>query len=225
MNDATAEIVTLVQLQNHQNNAVSELRRAMSSLRLVESYLNQGELLLRALRRIPQIQPTTPFNVTFQETNSPQISPLLFPSRLFTTPSATSPHPPKSAHRQATNSPEDHTLLDEEKDKLSDLSQIQETKHARPLRRIRNRIPPPSITDSLKAEIEAAGLSIHQGESEPVRPAPSSLTVKSTMFLVIGDGVATKHQLSNPLMRNKCQAKKEKNALRRVMHWVLRHDV
>ncbi|KAK0214401.1 hypothetical protein IW262DRAFT_1405890 [Armillaria fumosa] len=202
----------------------------MSSLRLVESYLNQGELLLRALGRnmkpeIPQIQPTTPFNVTFQETNCPPMSPLLLPSPLLTTPSGAPPRPPKSAHRQVTNTPEDRTLLDEEKDKLSDLPQIQETKRARPLRRIRNRIPPPSITDSLKAEIEAAGLSIHQGEATPVRSAPSSPTVKSTMFLVIEDGVATKHQLSNPSTRNKRQTKKEKNVLRRVMHWVLGRDV
>ncbi|KAK0476356.1 hypothetical protein IW261DRAFT_1609566, partial [Armillaria novae-zelandiae] len=230
MNDATAEIVTLIELQSHQNNAVSELRRAMSSLRLVESYLNQGEILLRALRRnmkpeIPHIQPTTPFNVTFQETNSPPISPLLLPSRLLTAPSAAPPRPPKSVHRQATNTLEDRTLSDEEKDKLCDLPQIQETKRARPLRRIRARIPPPSITDSLKAEIEAAGLSIHQGETVPVRPAPSSPTVKSTMFLVIEDGVATKHHLSNPLTRNRRQAKKEKHVLRRVMHWVLRHDL
>ncbi|PBK67992.1 hypothetical protein ARMSODRAFT_976278 [Armillaria solidipes] len=152
MNDATVESLPLLVLQSYQNNAVSELRRAMSSLRLVESYLNQGELLLRSLIR-------------------------------------------------------DHTPSDEERDQLSDLP-IQETKRAHPLRRIRTRIPPPSITDSLKAEIEAAGLSIHQGEPAHVRPAPSSPKVKSTMFLVIEDGVATRHQLSNPLTRNKREAKK-----------------
>lgn len=51
MNDTTDESLTLLELQSHQNNAVSELHRAMSSLRLVESYLNQGEILLRALKR------------------------------------------------------------------------------------------------------------------------------------------------------------------------------
>ncbi|PBK94371.1 hypothetical protein ARMGADRAFT_1029499 [Armillaria gallica] len=241
MNDATAESLSLLELQSHQNNAVSELRRAMSSLRLVESYLNQGEILLRALKRlelqsmeprpeIPQIQPTTTFNVAFHETNSPLISPLLLPSRrsshnLLTATSDAPPRPPKSAHRRATNVLGYDTPSDEEDDQLSDLPQIQETKRARPLRRIRTRIPPPSITESLKAEIEAAGLSIHQGEPAPVRPAPSSPTVKSTMFLVIEDGVATRHQLSNPLTRNKHQAQKEKSVLRRVVHWVLRRDV
>lgn len=179
---------------------------------------------------IPQIQPTTPFNVAFHETNFPPISPLLLPSRRFSHnllkgTSDAPPRPPKAAHRRATNILDYDTPSDEEEDQLSDLPQIHETKRARPLRRIRTRIPPPSITDSLKAEIEAAGLSIHQGEPAPMRPAPSSPTVKSTMFLVIEDGVATRRQLSSPLTRNKRQVQKEKSVLRRVIHWVLRHNV
>ncbi|KAK0439488.1 uncharacterized protein EV420DRAFT_1583499 [Desarmillaria tabescens] len=238
MNDTTAtpnESITFLLLLGHQNNAVTELRRAMSSLCLVEGYLNQGELLFRSLIRskelrpeIPQIQPQTPFSIPICETNSPPMSPLLLPTRrsshnlLLEATKPVPPRLPKSVHRSPAKPLEEEDVLSgaEEESSLP----IQETKLARPLRRITQRTPPPRISDGLKAELQAAGISIDPAEPAPVGSVPSSSKVKSTVFFVIENGVATKHQLSMPPMRNKDKAKKERNLLQKVVDWVFKCD-
>ncbi|KAK0199292.1 hypothetical protein DFS33DRAFT_1388793 [Desarmillaria ectypa] len=214
-------------LLSHQNNAASELRQAMNSLRLVESYLNQGELLLRSLIRnneqgpkFPQMEPQTPFEVTFHEKDTPPMTPLLLPSRrsshnLLKPTNTAPPRLPKSAHRRPPKPLEEDTLPDDDGESSHP---TQETKHSRPLRRITKRIPPPRIADSLKAEVQATGLPIDHEDH-----MPSSPKVKSTVFLVIEDGVATTHQLSKSLLRNQHEAKK-KNVLQRVVGWVFRRD-
>ncbi|KAK0439681.1 uncharacterized protein EV420DRAFT_1583350, partial [Desarmillaria tabescens] len=199
MDDTTAtqnEFLTFLLLLGHQNNAVTGLRRAMSSLRLVEGYLNQGELLLRSLIRVRL--------------------PLPFSDLILKATKPVPPRPQKSVHRSPAKSLEEGDVLSgaEEESSLP----IQETKLARPLRRITQRIPPPRISDGLKAELQAAGISIDPAEPAPVEPVPSSSKMKST------NGVATKHQLSKSPMRNKDKAKKERNLLQRVVGWVFKRD-
>lgn len=92
-----------------------------------------------------------------------------------------------------------------------------------PLWRITTRTPA-RIIHSLKGKIQPAGLSSHQGEPAPVGPFPSSLRVKSTMFLAIEVNVAAKQQLLKPPPPNKHKAKREKNVLRRLLGRVLRCD-
>ncbi|KAG7441751.1 uncharacterized protein BT62DRAFT_997025 [Guyanagaster necrorhizus] len=223
MNDATAESLSLLLLLGHQNNAVSELRRAMSSLRLVESYLNQGELLLRSIIRLQ-----SSFDVPFHET-SPPMSPLLLPSRrsshdlLKAAANILPPLPPKSPDRlPAMPLEKTRPSVDEFSDKSC--FPIRESKRARRLRRITKRIPSPGITESLKAEV-AAGLSLDHDEPTLVEPVPSSSRVESTVFLVIEDGVATKHKLLKPFPRKSARRSKKKNVIQRALGWALRRDV